>query len=75
MKDVPDIAKLQLTDRQKDILRLMAKGLKNDAIAIDLGISINTIKYHKKVIFKQLSAVSASQAVAVALSKNVIYYR
>lgn len=72
---MPDIAKLQLTDRQKDILRLMAKGLKNDAIAIDLGISINTIKYHKKVIFKQLSAVSASQAVAVALSKNVIYYR
>jgi DNA-binding NarL/FixJ family response regulator len=62
-----------LTDRQKNILSLMAKGLKNEAIAVQMGISVNTIKYHKKVIFEQLGAISASQAVAIALSLNIIH--
>jgi len=63
---------MRLTDRQTDILKWMAKGSTNEFIANELRISVNTVKYHKKRIFKQLDSESASQAVAIAISKKYI---
>lgn len=69
---VDDKNAVVLTERQKSILTLMISGMKNDSIAQELGISVNTVKYHKKVIFRQLGAVSASQATAIAFALELI---
>lgn len=61
-----------LTDRQRAILGMMARGMKCQAIVSELGITINTVKYHKKIIFNQLNAASASQEVAIAMSLKLI---
>ena len=72
LNDMISKKEVLLTDRQRIILGFMAKGLTNEAIAAELGISINTIKYHRKIIFGQLNAVSASQAVVIAMSMKLI---
>ena len=41
-------AKVELTDRERDILRELICGYTNDEIAKNLGITVNTVKYHVK---------------------------
>lgn len=65
-------AKITVTDRQLEVLNLMAKGLTGEAIANDLGISINTVKYHRKMIFRLLEVTSVSQAIVKAISLKII---
>lgn len=55
-----------LTGRELDVLRLVAQGLSNRAIAEHLVISIGTVKSHLKHIFAKLAAESRTQAVAQA---------
>ena len=44
-----------LTDRELEIARLAARGLRNSEIASQLSISENTVKYHLKNIFSKTS--------------------
>src|SRR5258706_15570810 len=54
----------QLTDREKDILRLMADGLSNREIAQNLSLSFETIKWYNKQIYDKLGVSNRAQAVA-----------
>jgi LuxR family maltose regulon positive regulatory protein len=55
-----------LTDRELDVLRLMAEGLKYKEIAESLFISLNTVRSHVKAIYGKLHVNSRTQAVEVA---------
>ena len=56
-----------LTDRQAEVLSLMARGKSNRDIAAELGLSEGTVKIHITAIFKALGVSSRTQAlVAVA---------
>ena len=61
-----------LTDREIDILNLIAKGLSNLEISENLFISLNTVKTHIKNIFQKLEVEDRTQAVMTALKKNII---
>lgn len=61
-----------LTDREYDVLRLMAVGLGNKAIARDLGISENTVKFHVSAIFAKLGASARTEAVTLALRRGLL---
>jgi DNA-binding NarL/FixJ family response regulator len=56
----------RLTDRQLDVLRLMASGLNNGRIARRLSIAENTVKQHTKAVFAALGVSSRAAAVAAA---------
>jgi DNA-binding NarL/FixJ family response regulator len=56
----------QLTAREKEILRLMAQGLDNRAIAEKLFISFTTVRGHVQNILEKLEAHSKLEAVARA---------
>jgi DNA-binding NarL/FixJ family response regulator len=57
---------LNLTTRQIDVLRLLAKGQSNKVIARDLGLSVSTVKVHLNTVFRALGASNRVEAVVRA---------
>jgi two-component system nitrate/nitrite response regulator NarL len=57
---------LTLTNRQFDVLRLLAKGQSNKVIARDLGLSVSTVKVHLNTVFRALGASNRVEAVVRA---------
>jgi DNA-binding NarL/FixJ family response regulator len=55
-----------LTERQLDVLRLLAKGLPNKLIARELDLSEGTIKVHLLAIFRTLNVSNRTEAVIAA---------
>jgi DNA-binding NarL/FixJ family response regulator len=53
---------LQLSERELDVLRCVAKGLPNKLVARELGISEKTVKAHLTRIFQQLGVTDRTQA-------------
>lgn len=61
-----------LSDRELDVLRLIAAGLKNQAIAGRLDISLNTVKTHINNIYGKLGVASRVQAVTRARALGLL---
>jgi DNA-binding NarL/FixJ family response regulator len=61
-----------LTPRELDVLRLMAEGLPNKGIAVRLGISDQTVKFHVAAVCGKLAAVNRTDAVRRALRRGLI---
>ena len=61
-----------LSDREIEVLRLMADGLKYKEIAEKLVISLNTIRHHTRNIYGKLGVSSRAQAVARARDLNFL---
>ena len=62
----------QLTEREGDVLRLMAKGRSNAEIAGDLFVSPQTVKTHVGNILGKLQARDRTQAVILAYETSFI---
>ena len=54
----------ELTERQREVLRLIAKGRTNGEIATELGISIDGVKWHVREILAKLAVDSREEAAA-----------
>lgn len=61
-----------VTGREHEVLRLMADGLANKAIALRLGISEATVKVHVSSLFQKLQVVSRTEAIAVAARRGLV---
>lgn len=61
-----------LTPREREILRLVADGLSNKAIALRLSISERTAKYHVGEILGRLGADNRAQAVSIATRRGLL---
>jgi len=57
----------QLTDREREVFDLMARGMTNKEIADSLVITTNTVKRHLKAIFEKLEVHTRSAAAAKAV--------
>jgi transcriptional regulator EpsA len=62
---------MNLTEREREILRWVRDGKSNQAISDELGISALTVKNHVQKILRKLGAANRAQAVAKALMMNV----
>ena len=56
-----------LTDRESEVLGLLAKGLANKQIAVALGISEHTVKFHVSSIYTKLNVTNRTEAVRTGL--------
>lgn len=62
----------QLSDRESDVLRLLAKGSQNSEIGRSLGISESTVKFHMNNILSKLHVSDRTQAVVVATRRGLL---
>ncbi|MBR0702116.1 helix-turn-helix transcriptional regulator [Bradyrhizobium diazoefficiens] len=63
---------IALTQRELDVLALMAEGASNKMIARRLGISVHTVKFHVGSLLDKLDATGRTDAVAHAARRGVI---
>ena len=61
-----------LTQKQSDILESVARGYANKDIAKQFGITEVGVKKHLRLIFAKLGAANRSEAVAIALKKQLL---
>ena len=61
-----------LTDRQTQILQLVAQGQSTYNIAQDLNLSEIMVKKHLSAVFRKLGAANRTEAVAIALRKQLV---
>ncbi|MEO6308676.1 MAG: response regulator transcription factor [Nitrospiraceae bacterium] len=68
----PEGYNVQLTPRQKEVLRMFANGLSAKTIATTLGISAKTVEFHKAGIVKKLGLKTASDLTRFALAQGLV---
>ena len=56
-----------LTERELEVLGLLARGLANKQIAVELGISEHTVKFHVSSIYTKLNVTNRTEAVRAGL--------
>lgn len=61
-----------LSQREVEILQLVAAGKANREIAAILSVSENTIKFHLKNILQKLNASNRTEAVTIAIEKHIL---
>jgi two-component system, NarL family, response regulator LiaR len=60
-----------LTEREMDVLRLLAVGMTNQAMAQTLVVSLNTVKTHMKNIFSKLGVEDRTEAALLAVKQGL----
>lgn len=71
--DAPQVgAPAALTERELDVLRLVAHGASNPQIAGDLHITVNTVKVHLRNILSKLQLENRTQAAAYAVQSGLV---
>src|SRR5689334_4724935 len=63
---------IPLTDREREVLRLLAQGLQNKEIAGHLHISERTVKFHVSAILDKLGAGNRTEAVHLAAQLGLL---
>lgn len=66
------VAHVDLTKREKDVLRLMVTGVGNEEIADQLFIATSTVKNHVRNIFRKLDVNTRVEAVVYALDHHLV---
>ena len=61
-----------LTERERDVLRLLPSRLTLREIASELYVSVNTLKFHLRVIYRKLGVNSREEASALARSMTSV---
>ncbi len=61
-----------LTEREREVLELMAKGYRNKEIARELAGTERTVKFHANIIFQKLNVDSRTEAVSESVKRGII---
>lgn len=62
----------QLSDRELEVLQLMAKGKTNPQISADLDIAESTVRFHVNHILSKLGVSDRTQAVITAVNRGIV---
>ena len=60
----------QLSRKERTILESLSKGLTNRELSAELGISVNTVKFHLSNLFEKLAVRNRAQAIAYFYSSR-----
>jgi DNA-binding NarL/FixJ family response regulator len=65
-------SRLALTPREQDVLRAFVRGLSYQQVAVELGVSIDTVRSHVRALYKKLQVHSVAAAVARAIHGRLV---
>jgi NarL family two-component system response regulator LiaR len=68
----PPAPGFDLTEREREVLGLMANGLNNRQIANSLTVSLSTVKYHVSNVISKLGAANRTEAATLALQHHLV---
>ena len=68
----PDPLRNELTEREKEVLRMIVKGLTNKEIAQELGISVPTVIFHRNNICEKLQTRSIGKLTVYAILSGIV---
>jgi DNA-binding NarL/FixJ family response regulator len=71
-KDIGEDGNVRLTDREREIVQLLAEGRSNKEVADVLGISVKTAETHRAAIMKKLKFSSFSDLIRYAIRNHII---
>jgi DNA-binding NarL/FixJ family response regulator len=60
----------KLSPRQRDVLELLANGASNDEVADQLHLSVNTVKYHVRGLYRRLGVHTRAQATRALVERR-----
>jgi len=63
---------VSLTQREREVIALLAEGASNKLIARRLDISVHTAKFHVAAILEKLGAVNRTDAIAIAMREGLV---
>jgi len=66
------VVDFHLTDRELEVLVHLAEGLTNQQTALNLSISVSTLKFHMNNIYQKLGVQTRSEALVLAAKNNLI---
>jgi DNA-binding NarL/FixJ family response regulator len=69
------LTRVQLTMRELEVLKLIAKGQSNKEIGAGLNIAESTVKLHVNTLFEKLGVTSRTEAMKVGLERGLIRIR
>lgn len=61
----------KLTPKQRTVLKLMARGMRNRQIAVELGLTEKTIRMHRVALVRRLNLASTMEAVRLAVQAKL----
>jgi two-component system, NarL family, response regulator YdfI len=70
--EIEDELSEEITSRETEVLRMLAEGLVNKDIAVRLGISEHTVKFHISSILDKLGASTRTEAVTLGIRRGLI---
>lgn len=72
IKPKQQLKTLGLTEREREILTLIAEGLSSKMIADDLSISLSTVETHRKALIKKLEVSNVAGLVRIAVQEGLV---
>ncbi len=64
----------RLTERDKEVLQLLAEGQSNKEVANLLGIGVSTVETHRMNLMQKLNLHSTAEIVLYAVRKRIVYF-
>lgn len=61
-----------LSPREREVVEQLSRGLTYEQVSLVLGVSINTVRAHVRVVYDKLGAASKTEAVMVALQRGLV---
>jgi DNA-binding NarL/FixJ family response regulator len=65
-------SRIELTEREREVLALLAKGMSNKQIADQLNRSPFTIRHHVSQLIKRLGAANRAEVAAIAVQRGLV---